>query len=589
MSKFICSNVGDNVVKVKVHNDGFPVNAQVDTPSFSAVLFDKISQHHTDFRRYAEGGIFIVGTPILRVGVDVEDLPRYVYDCFNEDVANIGRIKKDIVGMWACFLYKGDSAWVFNDYYGLYDICYSSGEGGGYVIGNQLSDVAMCMPSLTFDEYPFMMENFQLGAFPGETMFKGIKKLKSDEVLQVSDALRIIKIQPEQITYTYKDEVTALNDIVNLIKVYAERIDGRYSPESIGMTGGLDSRLVFAAFNAVGADFTCIHGVSGVTYAGDRKIVEQICEKFHKKLEYHDWQQPASFSLKDHEDVFAEVGFYNFIAAGCKAHFEKFKETATQYPYALAGYFGEAVRLRDWAEKKGKTFSLTDYVENYYMNKALKDVYAHYDQLKAYVIDEHRKQLQTLGYKGDTEKIPVDYFERFRWVMARFCDTRSVYTTNLFRYAYPLMGIPYIHEAVLTLPASVIRGGRFQIKLLLALDRGLMTQFDIFSHNRPWRVVGGRKVRKLSKANIADVVAETFPFVKPTLRRLYRNFRNGEGNQRNAMLKDIESLKRIIPSYMDINHYGESLIRIRATLIGCNCLNNISKNENTSNNTIHDV
>lgn len=56
MSKFICSNVGDNVVKV--HNDGFPVNAQVDTPSFSAVLFDKISQHHTDFRRYAGGGYF---------------------------------------------------------------------------------------------------------------------------------------------------------------------------------------------------------------------------------------------------------------------------------------------------------------------------------------------------------------------------------------------------------------------------------------------------------------------------------------------------------------------------------------------------
>lgn len=326
-----------------------------------------------------------------------------------------------------------------------------------------------------------------------------------------------------------------------------------------------------------------------MTYSGDRKIVENICKKYGKTLEYHDWQQPLQFNLKNHEDVFAEVGFYNYIAAGCKAHFEKFKETATRYPYELAGYFGEAVRLRDWAEKKGKTFSLTDYVDNYYMNKALKDVYAHYDQLKEYVTDQHKKQLFSLGYNGDTEKIPVDYFERFRWVMARFCDTRSVYTTNLFRYSYPLMGIPYIHEAVLSLPANVICGGRFQIKLLLALDRELMTQFDIFSHNRPWRVLGGRKVRKLSIANIADVIAETFPYVKPTLRRLYRNFRNGEGNQRNIMLKEIEPLKNLIPSYMDIDHYGESLVRIRATLIGCNCLKNISKNEDTSNNPLHYV
>lgn len=81
---------------------------------------------------------------------------------------------------------------------------------------------------------------------------------------------------------------------------------------------------------------------------------------------------------------------------------------------------------------------------------------------------------------------------------------------------------------------------------------------------------------KNQRKYVADDVAEAFQFVKLALRRLYLNFRDGEGYKRNVMQKDIESLKRIIPSYMDINHYGESLVRIRATLIGCNCLNNVS-------------
>ena len=575
MSKFYISKSGTFVKKVIDYHPELKVTGQHTSNGFSSVCFDKMSLHHDNcfVEPETEGFVYLVGTPIKRAGLDVPNILQYILSEVNKNIRNIDQVKKDILGMWAALVYTGGKAYVFNDYYGLYDICYSNCDDS-FSIGNDLADVARFIHTFEYDEYSFIMECFQSGAFPGGTIFKDVKKLKSSQYILIEQSkMEVYDFEKTSISYTFVDEDTALHDIKSLVQTYADIIDKMYSPEIIGMTGGLDSRLLFAAFNSVGARFSCFHGISSITYTGDRDIVESICKYYNKSLEYHDWQQPMEFCLKDHEAVFAEVGFNNYIAAGCKAHYEVFKETAQRYPYTLAGYFGEAVRLRDWAEKKGKYFSLSDYVENYYMNKALKGVYSHYEQLKTFIEAEHKKQLMSLGYQGDVENIPIDFFERFRWIMARFCDTRSVFMNNIYCFSFPLMGIPYIHEAVLSLPSNIIRDSRFQIKLLLSLDEDVINKFDLFSHNRPWRIINGHKVRKISKANIADLVSEKLPFIRPLLRRVYRNLRNNEGHQRNTMLNDIEPFRKLIPSYVNIDLYKESLIRLRAALVGVNALN----------------
>ena len=578
MSKFVITNSSSSLDYIIRQNTMFSISEKFDVPNIKSVCFDKISVHHENVYHDDRGGIiYIVGTPLVRDGLNIDNIAKYIYDSFEKGVSCIGLIKKAIVGMWAAMIVKDGIGYVFNDYYGLYDICYSK-SNGDYYISNSLADICLCEPHLTFNEYAFIMEAFQGGAFPGETIFEGIKKIKSDECLLIDhDQMKLVHIEVSSEKYNYTNEDNALRDIAEMSRIYAKKIDAAYAPEGIGMTGGLDSRLVFAAFNAVGADFSCVHGVSSVTYSGDKVIVEQICKAYNKELEFHDWQQPKAFNLKDQESVFAEVGFNNFIAAGCKAHFSKFKEEAKRHHYHLAGYFGEAIRLRDWAEKKGSFFSLYDYVDNYFINKALKSTYSNYDNYRNYVIDEHKKQLRSLGYEGDENAIPIDFFESFRWIMSRFSDTRSVFNTNIYRFCYPLMGFPQIHEAVLSLPAKVIKGSKFQIKLLCELDKGLITKFDIFSHNRPWKIIRGKKIRKMSKANLADIIAESFPFIRPTLRRVYRNLRNKEGYQRNAMLNDIDSMRYLLPQYIEIDNYKESLIRLRAILIGCNYLNNKMK------------
>ena len=65
--------------------------------------------------------------------------------------------------MWAAFVYRGGKAYCFNDYWGLYDICFHSSEDNTFVVSTSLADVHANVPDARIDEYPFVMDNFQLG------------------------------------------------------------------------------------------------------------------------------------------------------------------------------------------------------------------------------------------------------------------------------------------------------------------------------------------------------------------------------------------------------------------------------------------
>lgn len=518
---------------------------------------------------FSTGGVFLVGTPLLREGLSGQSLCQYVFKHTNEN--EIAQLKADVVGYWAALVIKEGSVYVFNDYYGIYDVCYSQVKGA-YYIGCDLSDVARCAEKLQLDEFPFIMENFQASAFPGYTSFKNIFKIKSDNFLLIEGGkLHVKNIEKVKIEYFFKDEETAIFDTASRIKTYAKLISEKYSPISINMTGGLDSRLMFAAFNAVGTDISFMHGVYSGGQAEDGIIVKQLSESYHKPLHLVDWEQPKLFNLSDQEVVFEEIGFNNYLAAGCKKHIDGFFEEAKRYPFTQSGYFCEAIRLREWAEKKGKTFSLRDYVEDYFIDKNLKTSYLHYDAYKDYLIEGYKRQLKEIGYHGDIERIPINLFERFRWQMSRYHDSRSVVNENKNRFTFSLLAVPYIHEAILSLPADVIRGGTFQIKVIEKLDPYLL-KFDVFSHRRAFYIKNYRKVHKLTKKNIADLILGQMPALKKIVVKLYQRLKYDSANKRNLMAEQIHELHVDMPDYINIDTYQGSLVRLRAFAIGLNCI-----------------
>lgn len=569
MSKFIVSNKQEDIKKVVSHNGIYPIKAEWDALGAKCVVFDKRAQHHDDSLWNGQVGAFVVGTPMFKDGLSDLSISRYVFDHTSEE--GIAKLKTDIVGYWAALVIKEDAIYIFNDYYGIYDVCYTINDGV-YCVGCELADVARGKNHLEFEEYPFIMENFQMGAFPGETPFKGIKKLTADKYLKIGNGrISEICLKTAKISYFYKDETTAVKDIATLIKTYARLVAEKYHSVLINMTGGLDSRLMFAAFNAVDADITFAHGVHSGGQTEDGTIVKQLSEAYQKPLELMDWEQPRMFCLKNQEEVFDVAGFKNYLALGCKQHFDMFYKQAKLYPFNQSGYFCEAIRLREWAEKKGETFSLIDYVDNYFIDKNLETAYVHYEAYRNYLIEKYKNQLLKIGYDGDIRRIPINYFERFRWQMSRYHDSRSVVNDNMNHYHFSLLAVPYIHEAILSLPADVIRGGSFQIKVIEELDANLLN-FDVFSHRRSFYIKNYKKVHKLTKKNLVDILFADSPALKRMLINVYQRVKYDAAKKKNLMADQIKGLDVNMPTWFDIDAYEGSLVRLRAMAIGIHCL-----------------
>lgn len=548
------------------------VNHAFDQGWIKGIVIDKKCQLSENYFWDANGGAFVVGTPLVS---DVVNVAEYIYRDF--EVSKINKYKREIIGMWAAFVYRGGKAYCFNDYWGLYDICFHSSEDNTFVVSTSLADVHANVPDARIDEYPFVMDNFQLGAFLGDTMFKEIKRLKREQYLEITECgLNLKGLSDYRYKYAFQNKQQTIQDIVSYAKKLSVKIAARFGKTAVAMTGGFDSRLVFGIFNsAPNNDITLVHGVSSGTEKEDMEIAQNIAKHYHKDFILEDWNNRKGFNLNDQFNTFRIVGYYNYVGLGSKQCYSEYERIGKGYTFYQAGYFCEALRLREWAEqKKSSTFSLTDYVDNYYINKSLKECYANYDEYRNYLVEKYREQLKEIGFTGDENRIPMDYFERFRWIMSRYCDSRSVMMLNSFQFTFPIMSTPFIHEIVLSLPADVIKGGGFQIELVSAMNKELVELFGLHSHRRSYRIKNNKKIPLLTMKNVADYCFMLLPFIKPMMFAVYRKFKYDSTNVRHGVLDEFDQLSVKVPEYLDLTKYPEVPYRLRATMIGLSCVQN---------------
>lgn len=573
MSKLFISAIKHDIDEIQECNSSyFKTSFKYESENINIVAFEKANVCFDNYYVNLDDFGVIVGTYIYKDKTGKEAI-KNILESFSPNMISV--YKKDIVGMWAACIHKDGYTYLFNDYFGLYDVCYTNNEK--FRIGTALGDVADISDVNELDEYSFVMESFQSGAFPGKSIFKNINKLVANKYLCIANKkLTVNDIQNKKnFHYEYTNEENAIKDIANLLVKYAEKVNKVFGNQSCFMTGGLDSRLVFGAFNRVGSNFECVYGQGVGSQKGDLILVEQLSNFYKKKLNILNWNYSEEDNHQKQKDVYRMIDFNNWIANGYKPHIESFASCSKERPFYAFGYFCEAIRLRDWAESKGKTFSLFDFIDNYYINRQLAVIYDKYEEYRGYLVNEYKTLLSYIGVDSDYEHISIDKFERFRWIMARFCDSRAEFMLNNFGYAFSIMSIPQIHETILSIPADVIKGGAFQAKVINELDSRLVRNFDVFSHLRPYRINKKfNKVRKLSMKMIADNLFIFIPFIKPFIIKLYRNIRYGNAVILKKDVQFLEPLEYLIPHYIKYKEYDGSLSRLKSIIVGLNDIRN---------------
>jgi len=151
-------------------------------------------------------------------------------------------------------------------------------------------------------------------------------------------------------------------------------------------------------------------------------------------------------------------------------------------------------------------------------------VYPEVDLLKLKVKNELIELASIHSIQIKDGLISIDDFEKLRWNINRFSDSRIFPLINEFTYSFPIFSIPEIHELILKLPASVIRGGRFQVALIKEINSEMMG-FRLFSHRRLFKVNSDNtRTKIISWKNIADSVISKFSFMSKPLYSIYRKF-----------------------------------------------------------------
>lgn len=454
-------------------------------------------------------------------------------EIFNDFSGDVNKIKKKCVGIYSFIILKNNEVYIFNDYYGICDLNYFQ-DKDVFFISNSLSELVKCCDSLNLNENGVITECFHTGCFSAFTPFDDVFKVTGDQYIRIIDEKFEVCIIPYS-DYKYNNEFISeeqsLNELTSLLEKYSKNIANCFKDVAVNVTGGLDSRAVLASLLKGGIKPKLLYGVGNSyvapTCLDDYNIVKQLAKNLKLPLYSMNWNDVESisgFSFKYQSRIFKDFGFCNMLYAGNENIFTEYEGLIPNYPKFMEfGYFLENLRLREWAEEKNKEYiSLNEFIDEYYLNNSLLDVFPNYLEYRDHLYTIFSSIAFKQGILTEDNLISINNFERLRWNSARYSDSRMHVFINEFTYAFPIFGIPEIHELILALPANVIRSGVFQIKLVKKLDVE-MIKFPLFSHRRLFKInKNNSKSKVINIKNIADSVFKVIRFIEYPLKNLYR-------------------------------------------------------------------
>lgn len=575
MSKFIiCSTA----VRSKFDEHDYTFSRRVS--DVYVLARNKLNVNDGIFYENGEDWVLCVGTYIYKHTTGEEALKQILSDF--KDSGDIVTLKKRIIGIYAICLYKSKKFFVFNDYYGLYDINYV--ENKDIKVSTNLSDIINEKSDI--NECPFMVHGFTGFDLSNETIICGVKRLRGDEYLLIENTSNVCKICPKE----YRVEVPEYTNVENAIEYIIKQlspividIGNLFKDIDICMTGGLDSRTILASFerNKVKVNHL-VYGLSNtfhiMTCKEDREIVSKIAKFTNIPEKILDWNSPEpidGLDMKWQEALFHDVGYYNNIYCGNKNFVKSITSLDTRF--LEFGYFLEALRLREWIEANhsNKTFSVNQLIDRYF-NVFENLEYANKYALFEWIRKAFTEELASLNI-NNLELIPIEQFNRVEWMLReRISDSRMHLFINNYFYSFPVFSVPYVHEFILKIPNVELSRSAFQIKLLLSLNQDLL-KVPIFSHRRKYIINNkGEKVLKNNLKNYFTKIGYEYPVVLKYMLPMYQSLKYKNSSAfNNTLIKDLDKILRDNSiNFIDINNYKGDVSRLFNLRQSCLCIKN---------------
>lgn len=311
------------------------------------LLYQKQLFEHTNYLTNDKASIFVVGTVVYKsYGYD-ETIKHLLEDYCNNSVEY-----EKLLGNYCILFYKDDSLYWINDALNVYEVFEDT---SGTFLTSSFLAASYAKDCLTIDRIT-AQEKLLTGYIVGEnTLFNEIKRIMPQSHPHSSNwrchTWDAISIQGYE-----KDRKVSIQRQAESIKHYftnIEQLAKTYKPE-LGLSGGYDSRMIFAAAQDVWPFKLDVHthSTEGVKIHDiEKEIVKDIAKKTDTHLQIVPTHNMDYYSENEIENILID-GFYFFdgrcaynMGAFSPVYTRKYKcETMSGHGLTLNGLGGEVYR-----------------------------------------------------------------------------------------------------------------------------------------------------------------------------------------------------------------------------------------------------
>ena len=387
-------------------------------------------------------------------------------------------------GQFVALVHRPERTQLFTDYFGAFQLFH---DAGMRFFSSSLLAAAQALPRLSFDPQGVYEFAFNVVPIGDDTIFAELKTLGPDRLLELGqDGARtheVAKPLPNAEASPLAARIAAHRE--RLLAIVSDHVRQFGDNVRCALSGGLDSRLVLAALRAAGCRPHLF--VYGGGESSDVRIAREIAKAEGLEIDWVDKEAWRSLT----PDEFPEQVERNFQLYDGLPNYGELFENGANAAARAARHAGGALSVsggcgeifRNFFFLPGRRFSAAAVARTFYARYARSDVTETFDE-RAFLRALEDKILAALGRAGDRGLLPRSLIEqiyprvRCRAVFGREISLETWYGA----YLMPFLDHRLVAEAM-KLPLALKHAGRFEAKLLAAIDPALARHPSAYGHD----------------------------------------------------------------------------------------------------------
>lgn len=546
MGSFLLTNSrikAENGIK-RLENAGFFNFNEISTDDYFLRVNKKRNIANENFLMFDNGDfIAINGTCILNDKIGNSML----VDTYHNFNGCMDDIRKKLIGHYVIIIKKGDVIHIACDKHELFRVYYCI-DDDFYVFSTSFEAIVATLKRKIINKFRLYQILFHGSMIGTETLYKGVRRLLgNDEFIldTASEKIHQNQINNNRIKYNFKEKSMRqcvefyTQDIksvfLSISKVFNRNI-------SIEMTGGMDTRTVFAALNNVGGYSDFSYGLSGSPLVGqlhgDLQTIKQLAKKYQRKIHLMNWENDGSIDESTFEEYFKKYGF-DYVTYGCsRNYFQEYEKRIIHSPNLLMnGYFGETIKGREWLNYRWENpISLSKVIYKCFIYNWINDNLIRnskeWKEFKLFFESQFIEQAKiNYNLKIENRKVYKNDFDELRWMADRYGDSIVTNLYNQFTYCLSPLGDTRLFDKALEIPYKYRKHNIFQFELIKSLDSTLI-DIPLFTHCHFRKIKDGILLKE--KLSFQQLISHYFT---RTYRELYL-YRKRSRQKNNHMIQE---------------------------------------------------